>query len=238
VTTAPPADAPRGLADEIRAVLLDYGGTLDGDAWHWFDHFRALYAAAGRPLDETALKAAFYAADEALAADPAVRSFGLTTMVETHVGLQLARLGIDDRVLFHRLVDGFVADTHRAWDRNQPLLRRLATRYRLGVVSNFYGNMPALLAEAGLGPFATVLDSALVGLRKPDPALYELAATRLVLPPGTVLHVGDSWDRDVVPARAIGMHAAWLAPADTAMPPAPGSVWRLRSLLDLGALLP
>jgi FMN phosphatase YigB (HAD superfamily) len=43
--------------------------------------------------------------------------------------------------------------------------------------------MPALLAEAALAPFAVVLDTALEGVRKPDPALYERAATRLGLPP-------------------------------------------------------
>ena len=36
--------------DGLQAVLLDYGGTLDGDALHWFDHFVALYAEAGAAL--------------------------------------------------------------------------------------------------------------------------------------------------------------------------------------------
>jgi FMN phosphatase YigB (HAD superfamily) len=93
------------------------------------------------------------------------------------------------------------------------------------------------LAEARLGPFEVILDSALVGIAKPDPALYSLAADRLALPAAAIMHVGDSWERDVLPATAAGMSAAWLAPAGTTMPATPPSVWKLTSLLDLEALL-
>jgi putative hydrolase of the HAD superfamily len=225
------------MRDGIRAVLLDYGGTLDGDALHWFDHFVALYAAVGLTVPTAALKSAFYTADDALTADPAVRRYGLERMVRTHVDLQLAALAVDPITLGPRLAGAFIADTQRAWARNRPLLGRLAARYRLGVVSNSYGNLPVVLEEAQLGPFEVILDSALVGLRKPDPALYALARDRLTLPPDAILHVGDSWERDVLPARATGMRTAWLARPDAVTPPDGGDVWRLGSLLELERLL-
>ena len=40
-----------------------------------------------------------------------------------------------------RVADRFLADAHRHLRRNQELLERLRARYRLGVVSNFYGNL-------------------------------------------------------------------------------------------------
>ena len=220
-------------------MLLDYGGTLDGDgdAAHWFDHFHALYGACGVELSRASLRPAFYDADGRVAAEPGVRDFGLEQTVRTHVRFQLEHLGRDDAGLAARLADAFIADTRRAWDRNRPLLQRLAERYRLGVVSNSYGNMPALLDEARLGPFAVVIDSAVVGVAKPDPAIYVLAAEHLGLAPRTILHVGDSWERDVVPACAAGMRAAWLAAADASMPASPAPVWRLASVLELEALL-
>jgi putative hydrolase of the HAD superfamily len=221
----------------LAAVLFDYGGTLDGDAQHWFDHFVRLYAEAGSRIPYPALKEAFYAADAELARDPEIRTFGLERMVKTHVDLQLRHHGAHDLALAARLAGAFIADTRGAWDRNRPLLQRLARRYRLGVVSNSYGNMPPLLAEAALAPFEVVLDSALVGIAKPDPALYALAATRLGLPPAAMLHVGDSWERDVVPAHTVGMQTAWLARPDVTTPAEPGGVWRLASLLDLEARL-
>src|SRR5439155_1573963 len=165
-----------------------------------------------------ALHPAVFAADEGRAAEPDVRHFGLERMTDAHVRLQVAALGHTDAALVRRLVDAFVADTRAAWERNRPLLQRLARALRLGVVSNSYGNMPALLAEAALAPFEVIIDSALVGLRKPDPAIYTLAARRLDLPPAAILHVGDSWERDVVPAVAAGMRAVWLAAPDAPAP--------------------
>ncbi len=223
--------------DGLVAILLDYGGTLDGDAQHWCDHFVRLWADARSDVPTSALKAAFYAADAALLHDPAIRSFGLERMIHTHVALQLRHLRRRDDTLATRLAEAFIADTRAAWDRNRPLLRALARRFRLGVVSNSYGNMPALLAEAALAPFDIVVDSAVEGIAKPDPAIYRLAAARLGLATDAVLHVGDSWERDVVPSAAVGMRSAWLAHPEARTPAAPPDVWRLASLLDLEALL-
>lgn len=220
----------------LQAVLLDYGGTLDGDAQHWFDHFVALYDDVGADVPYAALKDAFYAADAELPRDPAIATFGLERMVRTHVDIQLRELGSASVDLATRLAGRFIADTRAAWDRNRPLLVALARRFRLGVVSNSYGNMPALLADAGFPPFAVIVDSSIAGLAKPDPAIYRLAATQLGLLPAAILHVGDSWERDVVPAHAVGMRTAWLARPEAITPPEPADVWRLDSLLDLGAL--
>lgn len=229
--------APPCTATELRAILLDYGGTLDGDAQHWFDHFVRLYAEAGSDLSAARIKPAFYAADGALTRDPEIATFGLERMVRTHVALQMRHLDLRDARLADTLADRFIADTRAAWNRNRPLLTRLAERFRLGVVSNSYGNMPALLADAALAPFALVVDSALVGIAKPDPAIYTLAVTELDLPPATVLHVGDSWERDVAAAHAAGLRTAWLAPPSATMPAAPPGVWRIASLLELESLL-
>lgn len=227
---------PSPAFHDLRAVLLDYGGTLDGDAQHWFDHFVALYAEARTDVPYAALKDAFYAADAALPRDPEIGAFGLERMVRTHVGIQLRELRIEDRTLATRLADRFIADTRAAWDRNRPLLASLARRFRLGVVSNSYGNMPALLADAAFPPFAVVVDSAIAGIAKPDPGIYRVAATELGLAPASILHVGDSWERDVVAAHTAGMHTAWLARRDAVTPREPSNVWRLDSLLDLRVL--
>jgi HAD superfamily hydrolase (TIGR01509 family) len=229
--------APRFTANELDAILFDYGGTLDGDAQHWFDHFVRLYAEAGSDLTAAQIKPGFYAADDAITRDPDVRHFGLDRMVRTHVALQLRHLGVHDEPLGHTLAERFIADTRAAWNRNRPLLARLSRRFRLGVVSNSYGNMPVLLAEAALADFAVVLDSAVVGVAKPDPALYRLAVGELAVPPAAILHVGDSWERDVAAAQAAGLRTAWLAPAAATMPAEPPDVWRLSSLLELEVLL-
>jgi HAD superfamily hydrolase (TIGR01509 family) len=95
-----------------------------------------------------------------------------------------------------------------------PVLRELARRgVRLGVVSNADGRVRAQLERAGLAPFFDVIvDSAEVGVSKPDPAIFRLAAARMGVAPGDAIYVGDIYQVDVAGARAAGMRALWLAP--------------------------
>ena len=91
------------------------------------------------------------------------------------------------------------------------MLERLAAQYPLVLVSNFYGNISTVLAEYGLdGLFGHVVESAVVGVRKPDPRIFTLGVEALGLKPGEVTVVGDSYDKDIVPARKAGCHTVWL----------------------------
>ena len=48
-------------------------------------------------------------------------------------------------------------------------------RYRLVLVSNFYGNIQTILKDFGLLDFFDdIIESSVVGVRKPDPAIYRL----------------------------------------------------------------
>ena len=79
------------------------------------------------------------------------------------------------------------------------------------LVSNFYGNIGAVLREYGINSyFRDVIESAVVGVRKPDPAIFRLGTDALGLPPDEVLVVGDSIGKDIVPARSIGCETAWI----------------------------
>jgi putative hydrolase of the HAD superfamily len=110
-----------------------------------------------------------------------------------------------------------------------PALR--AAGLRLGVVSNFDGRLPRLLADAGLAEnFAAVVYSEEVGVEKPHPAIFEELLERLALPAGDVLHVGDSRRDDVEGARAVGMQALWLTRGSQR--------GDLRSLRELAARFP
>jgi putative hydrolase of the HAD superfamily len=57
-----------------------------------------------------------------------------------------------------------------------------------------------------------VLDSALVGVEKPDPAIFRAALAALDVAPAEALYIGDLYDVDVVGARAAGMEAVLLLP--------------------------
>lgn len=64
------------------------------------------------------------------------------------------------------------------------------------VVSNFDARLQPLIAELGLGPFATLVPSAAVGVAKPDPAVLREACRRMGVAPAAVVHVGDSARED------------------------------------------
>ena len=82
-------------------------------------------------------------------------------------------------------------------------------------MSNFYGNLEAVIHSAGLAPlFAVMVDSHCVGAEKPDPAIFRAALDALDAAPETTLFVGDSLSRDCEGARRAGMGFIWIAPAD------------------------
>ncbi len=192
-----------------RAFLFDYGGTLDGEGWHWFDRVLHLYRTAGATIPEERIRQAFYAADRAL--DGAVAGMRLRPLIERHVEAQIEVLGDEGRRYASGLVEGFCTMTEEGWAAARACFERLGGRARLGVVSNFYGNLDTLLEEAGLRPhLSVVVESIHVGVAKPDRWIYGIALERLGLEPAEVVMVGDNFERDVRVAKQVGMGAIWL----------------------------
>ena len=58
--------------------------------------------------------------------------------------------------------------------------------------------------------FDEVVESAVVGIRKPDNAIFKLGVDALKLRPEEVLVIGDSYSKDIVPAMSIGCKTIWL----------------------------
>ena len=122
-----------------------------------------------------------------------------------------------------------------------PLLRRLAERFRLGVVSNFDYTPTALgiLETAGVAPlFEIIVVSAEVGWRKPKREIFDVALNHLRVAPAQTLFVGDRADIDVQGAHEVGMPVAWINRDGDALPPeiAPPT-FEIRDLAELEAIL-
>jgi HAD superfamily hydrolase (TIGR01509 family) len=82
---------------------------------------------------------------------------------------------------------------------------------KLGVVSNSDGRVEQALEAAGLrGYFDVVIDSAVVGVEKPDPRIFHAALEALGVAPEETLYVGDLYEIDVLGARAAGIEAVLL----------------------------
>ena len=224
----------------IRAILFDIGGTLDGDGLHWLDRFLALYKTFGVELPRESIRRAFNEAERRSTLDETIASSDLAQMIELHVKWQLAHLGLKDPDLEQHLVEGFITPVRMAAAENAQLLATLVGRgLELGVVSNGCGNVDKLCADFGYAPFLSVIvDSRRVGLFKPDPAIFLHAAEKLGGAPGTMMMVGDSFDRDMLPAKKAGMKTAWLEGTPARECPDPSLVdLHLRRLADLPAAL-
>jgi len=196
--------------DGVRALLLDFGGTLDADGIAWKERFRRLFEEEAAPADD--FDRVFYAADDALVGSiPRDLSFGDT----------VARLasGIAERLgrpaSAQRVGSRFLASARAHLARSAGVLAELHGRYRLGIVSNFYGNLEAVCRETGLAAHLdAAIDSAVVKAEKPDRRIFEAALATLGVGPRKAVFVGDSRPRDMEGARALGMRHVWMHAGD------------------------
>ena len=201
---------PRPLTS-LKAILFDLGGTLDGDGEHWLNRFYLLYQEILPAVTWDELKAAFYQAEDACLAETQVAVLGLEDLVGFHVLHQLAALRINDPWAGRLLIQRFHRACQEKLRRNAGVLSRLAPRFRLGVVTNYYGSAALILKETGLAPWlAAIVDSQVVGVRKPDPAIFMLALAALDCAPEAAAYVGDSYNQDIRAARQLGLTAIWL----------------------------
>lgn len=105
--------------------------------------------------------------------------------------------------LWQRVLDGSIAGLRTLHD----------AEVRLGIVSNSDGHVEeelirSKICQLGPGegvPVQTIIDSGVVGVAKPDPAIFDLALMPLELDPSDVIYVGDSVKYDVRSAQEAGM---------------------------------
>ncbi len=187
----------------VGAVIFDYGGVLRGDgrevwtaadvaaklppgtlwaAWHDIPQYRLSREGA---IDSVAFRTAVRRALIAVAGNVERADAALTTLEANLAGLPVVDAGM--RALIERL--------------------RRAGRVKLGLLSNANRGFSDRLRTRGVAAlFDDVVVSADVGLSKPDPAIFRLAAQRLGVEPGACLLIDDQIQH-VEGARVAGLRA-------------------------------
>lgn len=222
----------RALTAALRGVLAEHGHEVTdeelhrawevADRWFWDDYHR--------PMNDT------WGDDARIDA----------TWRQYHA-LMLAELGLAD--LQHELIDTilaaqYAADAWELYPDALPAVRELrAAGVRLGILSDWGSNLLQIIDGLGLtSEFDFVVASGAVGLSKPDPAFFRLAATQAGVPPGEAVMVGDSVRADIDGARSAGMDAVlirrseWADRRDRDGDPPPG-VAVIASLAELPPLI-
>ena len=113
------------------------------------------------------------------------------------------------------------------------------------VVSNWDVSLHDVLERAGLGRLlAGVLTSAEFGAAKPSPAIFAAALAIADVPAEAAIHVGDSFEEDVLGARAAGIEPVLIVRSDddellgaVARPPDAELIDGVRTIASLAELV-
>ena len=206
--------------ENIKGVIFDYGGTLDTNSVHWSEVLWEMYQKEQIAVTKDQFRECYVYAERELAKQPLIKP--------DHNFLDLLRIKVDIETqyliehgmwqvgeLTRRTCTEHVA--LRGYQRvmevlmvSREVLKRLSAQYPMVLVSNFYGNIHTILQDFRLEFFQDVIESSVVGVRKPDPAIFRLGVEALRLRPEETVVVGDSFTKDIVPAHQIGCQTIWL----------------------------
>ncbi len=222
---------------EIKAVLFDFGGVLDADGLALKDQFYPLYRSANLPWTRAEFERHFFASDDLLTGRLRKETYSQTIALQVAGVLKHGK--VYSKPLAQEIVQSYLDQAHDCIRKNVPTLEKLHAKYKLGLVSNFYGNLPAVIRDLGLERlFEVVIDSELVGAKKPHPPIFFAALEKLGLAPHQAVFVGDSPPRDLAGAKALGMRHVRLIHPDRRkpLPCCPGDPI-IRSLKELERIL-
>lgn len=202
-------------------LIFDFGGTLDTRGDHWSEVLWRGYEHFGVAVSKQAFRDAYVHGERTLATHPIVTpDFHFIDVLEAKLRIEifyLAEHGLLDLPqeaqmdLAKKMATYVDGETKEVLRESREVLERLAPRYPMVLVSNFYGNIQTVLRDAGIDHyFKAVIESAVVGVRKPNPAIFALGVCALDLPASQVVVVGDSYDKDIVPAHTLGCHTVWI----------------------------
>ena len=204
----------------VKGILLDYGGTIDTDGIHWAEVLWAAYCETGIPVEKAAFREAYKYGERSLALKPVINpddDFFDVLIAKTSIQL----IYLNEKEYLPDTFDipehsGLISDicyeqVRATVKKSATVLEQLSQSYPLVLVSNFYGNIRTVLKEMGIAHyFNDVIESAVVGVRKPDPAIFSLGVRSLGFDAAHIVAVGDSYTKDIVPAKEAGCQTIWL----------------------------
>ncbi len=204
---------------KIKGVIFDYGGTLDTGGDHWSEVIWKAYREAGVDVEKGTFRDAYVYAERELARTRHIlpeHNFRDLLIIKMRIEFDwLVKNGaISEDVVQEKSETVALLCYESAKNKVEEakvVLQKLSEKYPLVLVSNFYGNVESVLRDFDLKKyFPKIIESAVVGVRKPDPKIFELGVEALGLTPGETVVVGDSYRKDIVPAEKIGCQTIWI----------------------------
>jgi len=205
--------------NQIRGVLFDYGGTIDSNGVHWAEVIWMAYQTENLPVSKEVFRYAYVHGERVLGKNPLIKPHHtFFDLMQIKIGIQFEWLKKEQYLTKEKIntrkyrIADFCYNYARASVENaSPVIEWIASKYPLVLVSNFYGNMATVLKDFRINHFfSTIIESAVVGVRKPDPQIFRLGVQALHLQEYETVAIGDSYDKDIVPAMATGCKTIWL----------------------------
>ncbi len=204
----------------VKGYIFDYGGTLDTNGCHWGRVLFRAYQKHHIPIKEEQFFEAYVFAERYLGKNPVIKKdFTFFDTLKSKLSLEIQFLREDGSwnvneedalKALNEILHTLYLDVKKEISRSKNVLEKLSKNYPMALVSNFYGNINVVLKEFHLDSyFKHVIESAVVGVRKPDPKIFSLGVEALGLEPKEVIVVGDSFSKDIIPAKEVGCKTIW-----------------------------
>lgn len=203
-----------------KGLLFDYGGTIDTNGHHWAEVLWEAYCEAQILVTKTQFREAYIYGERALASNPFIRpEHNFRDVLAIKCRLQseflLENGFLIDKLQAERIVTEVAENCYQFAKKTASnaakTLSELSKNYPMVLVSNFYGNIENVLRDFGLlSYFPIIIESAVVGVRKPDPSIFRLGVEALGFASEECVVIGDSVSKDIVPAQSIGCQTIWI----------------------------
>ena len=194
----------------IRAVMFDFGGVISTSP---FEAFARLEIEQGLPPDFIRTVNATNPDDNALGT--------IGTVANVYVDVFGPEWAREARALGHE-VDGRLVLERLGGEIRPQMVAAIKTcriAYKTACLTNNFASVESVVSEevaAVYALFDAVLESRVLGVRKPDPRFYELACARIGVEPEESVFL-DDLGVNLKPARALGMHTIKVSDPDQAL---------------------
>ena len=229
----------------VKGIIFDYGGTIDSRGVHWSEIIWQGYCKAhvDKLITKEQFRQAYVHGERELARErhilPGDNFLDILVKKKSIQRAFLAANGLVslDQAQLSTITSHCYESARACIDEARPVLANLAERYPMVLVSNFYGNVDAVLRDFDVRRyFRGIIESAVVGVRKPNPTIFRLGVDVLELDASDVLVVGDSLRKDILPAESLGCQVLWLKgkgwTADEDAQTHPNTISRIAQVLD------
>ncbi len=199
-----------------KGLIFDFGGTLDTHGCHWGKMLWHAYQRQEVPVSEALFRDAYVYGERYLGSHKIIQpemTFRQTLQIKLETELKHLSSATRQSLEYYAepLLDDLLLQVKKTMNISRKILTALYEKYPLVLVSNFYGNLQTILKEFSIHHlFKDIIESDVVGIRKPDPRIFQLGVDALRLRAEETIVVGDSISKDIIPSKEIGCRNIWI----------------------------